>query len=262
VGLVLGQTINRITLFALILSLGLLVDAAIVVMENIHRHLHHGGARNFKEALVAATNEIGNPTNVATIAVILAFIPMAFVSGMMGPFMRPIPFNVPVAMIASLLIAYMVVFAGVGVVEESCRIGNDLADQPALGKQAQGIVDGGLGDARPVAIDLGEHLVGGKVLRAIEQYLGDLHPLRRGRNLTASEGFDHGGPRAHWRFHTFLHDNQYSVFPSSVQPHRGGGRWVRGTYSLGGSTRAAWDTIRGPGPEYRHSLKLYYTRIL
>jgi multidrug efflux pump subunit AcrB len=109
VGLVAGQTMNRITLFALILSLGLLVDAAIVVIENIHRHLHHGGAANFKEALVLATNEIGNPTNVATVAVILAFIPMAFVTGMMGPFMQPIPFNVPVAMIASLLIAYMVV---------------------------------------------------------------------------------------------------------------------------------------------------------
>ena len=109
VGLIAGQTMNRITLFALILSLGLLVDAAIVVVENIHRHLHHGGAANFKEALILATNEIGNPTNVATIAVILAFIPMAFVTGMMGPFMQPIPFNVPVAMIASLLIAYMVV---------------------------------------------------------------------------------------------------------------------------------------------------------
>ncbi|BCB25382.1 multidrug transporter AcrB [Sulfurimicrobium lacus] len=109
VGLIAGQTINRITLFALILSLGLLVDAAIVVVENIHRHMHHGGAKNFKEALVEATNEIGNPTNIATVAVILAFIPMAFVTGMMGPFMRPIPFNVPVAMIASLVIAYMVV---------------------------------------------------------------------------------------------------------------------------------------------------------
>lgn len=109
VGLIAGQTINRITLFALILSLGLLVDAAIVVVENIHRHMHLGGTKNFKQALVDATNEIGNPTNVATIAVILAFIPMAFVTGMMGPFMRPIPFNVPVAMIASLLVAYMVV---------------------------------------------------------------------------------------------------------------------------------------------------------
>ncbi|MGA7950717.1 MAG: efflux RND transporter permease subunit [Thiobacillaceae bacterium] len=110
VGLIAGQTINRITLFALILSLGLLVDAAIVVVENIHRHLHQGiGDRDFKDVVIQATNEIGNPTNIATIAVILAFVPMAFVSGMMGPFMRPIPFNVPVAMIASLLIAYIVV---------------------------------------------------------------------------------------------------------------------------------------------------------
>jgi multidrug efflux pump subunit AcrB len=109
VGLAFGQTINRITLFALILSLGLLVDAAIVVIENIHRHLHHGSKKSFAETLVIATNEIGNPTNIATIAVILAFIPMAFVTGMMGPFMMPIPFNVPVAMIASIVIAYMVV---------------------------------------------------------------------------------------------------------------------------------------------------------
>lgn len=110
IGLFAGQTINRITLFALILSLGLLVDAAIVVVENIHRHLHHGiGDKDFKSVVIEATNEIGNPTNIATIAVILAFVPMAFVTGMMGPFMRPIPFNVPVAMIASLLIAYIVV---------------------------------------------------------------------------------------------------------------------------------------------------------
>jgi multidrug efflux pump subunit AcrB len=109
VGMVSGQTMNRITLFALILSLGLLVDAAIVVVENIHRHLHHGEAKDFSQALILATNEIGNPTNVATIAVILAFIPMAFVTGMMGPFMQPIPFNVPIAMVASLLIAYIVV---------------------------------------------------------------------------------------------------------------------------------------------------------
>ncbi len=110
VGLAFGQSINRITLFALILSLGLLVDAAIVVIENIHRHLHHGtGDKPFGQVLVEATNEIGNPTNIATIAVILAFIPMAFVTGMMGPFMAPIPFNVPVAMIASIVIAYMAV---------------------------------------------------------------------------------------------------------------------------------------------------------
>lgn len=110
VGMTMGQTINRITLFALILSLGLLVDAGIVVIENIHRHLHHvRTVRDFSELLVVATNEIGNPTNIATLAVILAFIPMLFVTGMMGPFMRPIPINVPIAMIASLILAYIVV---------------------------------------------------------------------------------------------------------------------------------------------------------
>ncbi len=111
VGYLFGQTINRITLFALILALGLLVDDSIVVIENIHRHLHHGKEKikDFGRTLVLATNEIGNPTNVATLAVMLAFIPMAFVTGMMGPFMRPIPINVPVAMLASLFIAYSVV---------------------------------------------------------------------------------------------------------------------------------------------------------
>ncbi len=111
VGYLTGQTINRITLFALILALGLLVDDSIVVIENIHRHLHHGKVKmeEFGQTLVTAANEIGNPTNVATLAVMLAFIPMAFVTGMMGPFMRPIPINVPVAMLASLFIAYSVV---------------------------------------------------------------------------------------------------------------------------------------------------------
>ena len=109
IGMLMGQSINRITLFALILSLGLLVDAAIVVIENIHRRLHHGNQTDFPKLLVNATNEIGNPTNIATIAVVLAFVPMAFVGGMMGPFMRPIPINVPVTMVASLILAYIVV---------------------------------------------------------------------------------------------------------------------------------------------------------
>lgn len=105
-----GQSLNRITLFALILSLGMLVDASIVVIENIHRHVHTSfDPKKFDSLLIKATNEIGNPTNVATLAVILAFIPMIFVTGMMGPFMAPIPYNVPVAMIASLLIAYILV---------------------------------------------------------------------------------------------------------------------------------------------------------
>ncbi len=110
VGMIVGQTINRISLFALILSLGLLVDAGIVVIENIHRHLHQARTTgDFASLVVRATNEIGNPTNIATLAVILAFIPMLFVTGMMGPFMRPIPINVPIAMVASLLLAYIVV---------------------------------------------------------------------------------------------------------------------------------------------------------
>lgn len=106
---VLGQTINRITLFALILSLGLLVDDAIVVIENIHRHLHVHSRWRFGERIILATNEIGRPTNIATISVILAFIPMAFVTGMMGPFMGPIPLNAPIAMVVSLATAYIVV---------------------------------------------------------------------------------------------------------------------------------------------------------
>ncbi len=109
IGLLADQTINRITLFALILSLGLLVDDAIVVIENIHRHLRRGASSLKEKArlIVLATNETGKPTIIATIAVILAFVPMAFVTGMMGPYMGPIPFNTPVAMAASLVIAYM-----------------------------------------------------------------------------------------------------------------------------------------------------------
>ncbi|WP_457593526.1 efflux RND transporter permease subunit [Hydrogenimonas sp.] len=104
-----GQTINRITLFAFLLSLGLLVDAAIIVIENIHRHLHAHDAvdREMDEIMVEATDEIGAPTNIATLAIILTMVPMAFVGGMMGQFMKPIPENVPVALVASLVVAYI-----------------------------------------------------------------------------------------------------------------------------------------------------------
>lgn len=104
-----GQTINRITLFAFLLSLGLLVDAAIIVIENIHRHMHSHDAvdRDKSEIMITATDEIGAPTNIATLAIILTMVPMAFVGGMMGEFMKPIPYNVPVALFASLLIAYI-----------------------------------------------------------------------------------------------------------------------------------------------------------
>ncbi|MDD5717283.1 MAG: efflux RND transporter permease subunit [Sulfuricurvum sp.] len=104
-----GQTINRITLFAFLLSLGLLVDAAIIVIENIHRHLHAPSEhdRDFDELMVEATDEIGAPTNIATLAIILTMVPMAFVGQMMGQFMKPIPANVPVALVASLFVAYI-----------------------------------------------------------------------------------------------------------------------------------------------------------
>lgn len=104
-----GQTMNRITLFAFLLSLGLLVDAAIIVIENIHRHLHSAGVedKEMGELLVEATDEVGAPTNIATLAIILTMVPMAFVGGMMGSFMKPIPYNVPVALFASLVVAYI-----------------------------------------------------------------------------------------------------------------------------------------------------------
>jgi len=102
------QTLNRITLFALILSLGLLVDNAIVVIDNIERVFSK--ERNILPAYaVDAVNEIGNPNFFATLAVISSFIPMLFVTGMMGPYMRPIPFNVPIAMLVSLFVALTVV---------------------------------------------------------------------------------------------------------------------------------------------------------
>ncbi|HIC7359741.1 TPA: efflux RND transporter permease subunit, partial [Legionella pneumophila] len=109
IGWLSGQTINRITLFALILSLGLLVDDSIVVIENIHRHIIKGVQKNFTRLVIYAANEIGKPTIIATFTVMLALLPMDFVGGMMGPFMAPIPFNAPLAMIVSLFIAYSVV---------------------------------------------------------------------------------------------------------------------------------------------------------
>jgi multidrug efflux pump subunit AcrB len=105
-----GPTINRVTLFALILSLGLLVDAAIVVIENIHRHYARLGQRNKRAVTVQATNEIGSPTNLATIAVMLVFVSLVpMLTGMPGQYFYPVGFTVPLAMAVSLLVAYTVV---------------------------------------------------------------------------------------------------------------------------------------------------------
>jgi multidrug efflux pump subunit AcrB len=101
-----GFTLNRVSLFALIFSIGILVDDAIVVVENIHRHIHLGG-RKLVEAIPLAVDEVGGPTILATFTVIAALLPMAFVSGLMGPYMSPIPINSSMGMLISLAVAFV-----------------------------------------------------------------------------------------------------------------------------------------------------------
>jgi len=105
-----GYTLNRITLFALIFSIGILVDDAIVVVENMTRHyrLPENRDRPVVDIALEAVNEVGNPTILATFAVIAAILPMAFVRGLMGPYMRPIPIGASAAMVFSLLVAFVV----------------------------------------------------------------------------------------------------------------------------------------------------------
>jgi len=104
-----GYTLNRITLFALIFSIGILVDDAIVVVENIVRHLRMPpDGRSLEAIAIRAVDEVGNPTILATLAVIAAILPMAFVGGLMGPYMRPIPVGASAAMVFSLLVAFVV----------------------------------------------------------------------------------------------------------------------------------------------------------
>jgi multidrug efflux pump subunit AcrB len=105
-----GYTLNRITLFALIFSIGILVDDAIVVIENIvrHRRLPQNRGRKLADVAVEAVDEVGNPTILATLTVIAAILPMAMVRGLMGPYMRPIPVGASAAMIFSLLVAFVI----------------------------------------------------------------------------------------------------------------------------------------------------------
>ena len=102
-----GYTLNRVTLFALIFAIGILVDDAIVVVENVHRHYELGWG-DPRLTTVYAVDEVGNPTILATFAVVAALLPLAFVSGLMGPYMRPIPVNASAAMVFSLLVAFVV----------------------------------------------------------------------------------------------------------------------------------------------------------
>ncbi len=106
---VMGYTINRVSLFALIFSIGILVDDAIVVIENISRHWAMADDRSRMEAAIAAVAEVGNPTVIATLTVVAALLPMLFVSGLMGPYMAPIPVNASAAMLFSFFIAMAVV---------------------------------------------------------------------------------------------------------------------------------------------------------
>jgi multidrug efflux pump subunit AcrB len=103
-----GYTLNRVTLFALIFSIGILVDDAIVVVENIERHLKENLKDGLVKATIKAVNEVGNPTILATITVIAAILPMAFVRGLMGPYMKPIPVGASFAMLLSLFVAFVV----------------------------------------------------------------------------------------------------------------------------------------------------------
>jgi multidrug efflux pump subunit AcrB len=105
-----GYTLNRITLFALIFSIGILVDDAIVVVENVvrHRALPENRGRPLRAVAVEAVAEVGNPTVLATLAVVAAVLPMAFVGGLMGPYMRPIPIGSSAAMVFSLVVAFVV----------------------------------------------------------------------------------------------------------------------------------------------------------
>jgi len=105
-----GYTLNRITLFALIFSIGILVDDAIVIVENVVRHarMESNAGRPLTDITIEAVDEVGNPTILATLTVIAAILPMAFVGGLMGPYMQPIPIGATAAMVFSLLVAFLV----------------------------------------------------------------------------------------------------------------------------------------------------------
>ena len=129
-----GYTINRVTLFALIFSIGILVDDAIVVVENIVRHfrLPENRGRSLADVAVEAVDEVGNPTILATFAVIAAILPMAFVRGLMGPYMRPIPVGASSAMMFSLIVAFVVSPWA------ALRLLRHYADRPGSGHEAEG----------------------------------------------------------------------------------------------------------------------------
>jgi len=125
-----GYTLNRVTLFALIFSIGILVDDAIVVVENIERHHREKRGQPFLQTAVEAVDEVGNPTILATFTVIAAILPMAFVRGLMGPYMRPIPTGASAAMLFSLAVAFIVSpWAAYRVLRHEHRLPGDAAPE-------------------------------------------------------------------------------------------------------------------------------------
>ena len=146
-----GFTLNRITLFALIFSIGILVDDAIVVVENVVRHFHLPESKGRSRAVVAieAVSEVGNPTILATFAVIAAVLPMAFVGGLMGPYMRPIPIGATAAMAFSLAISFIVTpWAAIRILQwrrkihsdDSHTLDNESASENLFGRMYRGLM--------------------------------------------------------------------------------------------------------------------------
>jgi multidrug efflux pump subunit AcrB len=134
VNLLAGYTINRVTLFALILALGLLVDDPIVAVENIYRHLSLR-KQNKLDAIGSAMREIMQPVTLATLSVIAAFLPMFFITGMMGPYMRPMALNVPLAMLSSLLVSFAITpWLSSKMLKEGGGAGHDVAEDVKTGK--------------------------------------------------------------------------------------------------------------------------------
>ena len=140
-----GFTLNRITLFALIFSIGILVDDAIVVVENIarHRSLPENQGRPLSEVAVGAVNEVGNPTILATLTVIAAILPMAFVGGLMGPYMRPIPIGASAAMVFSLIVAFVVTpWAAIRILKPAREAGGEHPHEDRLARLYRWVMGG------------------------------------------------------------------------------------------------------------------------
>jgi multidrug efflux pump subunit AcrB len=153
-----GFTLNRVSLFALIFSIGILVDDAIVVVENIHRHQALFPDKTLKEIIPGAVDEVGGPTILATLTVIAALLPMAFVSGLMGPYMSPIPINASMGMLLSLAIAFIVTpwLASIWM-KEGHHAGGGMADKiaPLFGRVFRPFLDDKSGSVNRKKLGLG-----------------------------------------------------------------------------------------------------------